>query len=89
MYVVVFAFVGEMFAHMWLFAHLRAKCLHKCGCLHISRLSNPSKFFVLISFGDISQQVKKLTDENSELMRKKKKSNLLHKLLYFICFIFF
>ena len=21
-----------MFAQMWLFVHLRAKCLHKCGC---------------------------------------------------------
>ena len=28
-------FVGEMFVQMWLFAHLWAKCLHKCGCLHI------------------------------------------------------
>ena len=43
-------FEGEMFAQMWLFTHLRVKCLHKCGwflmkkiictfvgCLHISR----------------------------------------------------
>ena len=31
-----------MFAQVWLFAHLRAKYLHKCGCLHISRLHKPS-----------------------------------------------
>ena len=43
-------FEGKMLAQMWLFAHLRVKCLHNCGwffmktmiytfvgCLHISR----------------------------------------------------
>ena len=48
-------FVGEMFAQMWLFAHLWAKCLHKCGrlhiCgfLHISRRHRGTKKFARIS----------------------------------------
>ena len=35
-----------MFAQMWLFAHLKAKCLHKCGCLHISRPPPPCRIRV-------------------------------------------
>ena len=34
-YIQICTFEGAVFAQMWLFAHLRAKCSHKCGCLHI------------------------------------------------------
>ena len=35
---------------MWLFAHLRVKCLHKCGCLHICGFLHISRFHTPTSF---------------------------------------
>ena len=68
-------FEGAVFAQMWLFAHLKAKCLHKFGCLHIWRRNVCTNVVVCTFEGELFAQMWLILDEN----------NYLHIILWDVC----
>ena len=60
-------FEGALFVQMWLFAHLRAKCLHKCGGLHIWGRNVCTNVVVCTFKGEMFAQMWLILDENKDL----------------------
>ena len=66
-FIQICTFEDALFVQMWLFAHLRAKCLHKCGGLHIWGRNVCTNVVVCTFKGEMFAQMWLILDENKDL----------------------